>query len=119
MNRTKTRKLVDDMVRERGLTKTDKEMEEMVDTLMFNKDDEKAIMDHLKSIPPAGPGENELIDHYNEKDEKGNFKHDLWADLKSMNTNDYGECECSMCGIVFKYDDTGVNVCKECMEDSF
>ena len=36
MNRVKTRKLVDEMVRERGLTKTEEELEEMVDTLMFN-----------------------------------------------------------------------------------
>ena len=119
MNIEEIRKLVADMVRERGLTKTDEEINEMVDSLRFNDDDMKAVMDHLKSIPEPKPGENELLDHYNEKDEKGNLKHDLWADLKAGNTNDKGECECSMCGTVFKYDDTGVNVCKECMEDSF
>ena len=119
MNRVKTRKFVDEMVRDRGITKTEEEKEKMVDALMFNKADEQALLDHLNSIPTPKPGENELFDHYNEKDEKGNLKHDLWDDLKSMNTNDKGECECSMCGVVFKYDKTGVNVCPECMEDSF
>ena len=107
------------MVRERGLTKTEEELEEMVDTLMFNEDDSKAVMDHLKSLPKPKPGENELFDHYNEKDEKGNLKHDLWDDLKSMNTNEKGECECSVCGKVFMYDETGVNVCGPCSEDMF
>ena len=107
------------MVSERGITKTDKQKEEMVDALMLNEGDWNALMDHLKSIPALESGENELIDHYNEKDEKGNLKHDLWADLKKGNTNDKGECECSMCGEVFKYDKTGVNVCPECMEDNF
>ena len=119
MNRVKTRKFVDEMVRDRGITKTEEEKEEMVDMLMFNKDDWDALVDHLKSTPKPKPGENELFDHYNEKDEKGNFKHDLWADLKAGNTNDKGECECSMCGTTFMYDDTGVNVCTECMEDNF
>ena len=119
VNRIKTRKFIDDIVSDRGITKTDEEKEKMVETLMFNDDDMKSVMDHLESIPKPKPGENELLDHYNEKDEKGNLKHDLWADLKSMNTNDKGECLCSMCGKVFKYDDTDVNVCKECMEDNF
>ena len=119
MNRVKTRKFVDEMIRDRGITKTEEEKEEMVDTLMFNEGDWDALTAHLKSIPKPKPGENELFDHYNEKDEKGNFKHDLWADLKAGNTNEKGECECSVCGKVFMYDETGVNVCGPCSEDMF
>ena len=119
MNRVKTRKFVDEMGRDRGITKTEEEKEVMVDTLMFNEGDWDALTAHLKSIPKPKPGENELFDHYNEKDEKGNLKHDLWDDLKSMNTNEKGECECSVCGKVFMYDETGVNVCGPCSEDMF
>jgi hypothetical protein len=119
MKRSKTRKMVEDMVRERGLTKTGEEIEEMVDILSTNQDDWDSVMDHLKSIPKPKPGENELVDHYEEKDEKGNLKNDLWADLKAMNTNTKGECKCIQCDKVYMYDDSGCNVCTECMEEMF
>ena len=119
MNREKTLKYAEGLLRERGITASDKKKEEMVSALMFNDDDMKSVMDHLESIPKPEPGENPLIDHYNEKDKKGNLKHDLWADLKSMNTNKKGECKCIQRDIVYNYDDSGCNVCPECMEDMF
>jgi len=114
-----TERYVEKLAAEHNKVLTPEKKKELVDMLKFNEDDWNAVVEHCKSLPEIPEGENELLDHYREKDEDGNYKHDVFKDLEKMNTDKDGNCECSMCGETFKIAETHVNVCPECMEDSF
>jgi hypothetical protein len=60
-----------------------------------------------------------MDERYKTKDTNGKYKHNIFDDLKDMNTDPAGNCECIQCGKTFIYDETDVNMCKKCMKEMF
>ena len=85
----------------------------------FGYEEFKTSAERQQTIDDAEEFGKLLDKRYKTKDKDGKYKHNIFDDLKDMNTNEKGQCKCIQCDKIFKYDSTGVNMCKRCVGEMF